>query len=115
METAATSRACYRMARALVKLYATERGKDGAPEKVVLDFDATADRTHGDQEENYYHGYFAGHIYHPLLVFDGETGHLITAVFRLGNTHASLTPVAGRWPSSSASSPCCKGPGRRWR
>lgn len=36
MENAATSRACYRMARALVEPYATERGKDGAPEKVLL-------------------------------------------------------------------------------
>jgi hypothetical protein len=94
MENAATSRACYRMARALVELYATERGKDGTPEKVLLDFDATADRTHGDQEESYYHGYFAGHIYRPLLVFDGETGHLITAVLRTTNSHASRGTVA---------------------
>jgi hypothetical protein len=98
--------------RALVEQYASERGKDGAPEKVLLDFDATSDHTHGTQEESYYHGYFARQIYYPLLVFDGETRRLITAVFRPGN---SLTPVAGRWPSSSASSPCCKGPGRRWR
>jgi len=94
MENAATSRPCYRMARALVELYATQRGKDGAPEKILLDFDATADPTHGDQQESYYHGYFEGHIYHPLLVFDGETGHLVTAVLRLGNSHASRGAVA---------------------
>ena len=35
-----------------------------------MDFDATDDPTHGDQEESYYHGYFEEHIYHPLLVFD---------------------------------------------
>src|SRR5688572_16874727 len=28
-------------------------------------------------------------MYHPLLVFDGETGHLITAVLRPGNVHGS--------------------------
>ena len=28
-------------------------------------------------------------MYHPLLVFDGETGQLITAILRPGNTHAS--------------------------
>jgi hypothetical protein len=28
-------------------------------------------------------------MYHPLLVFDGETGHLITAVLRPGTVHAS--------------------------
>jgi hypothetical protein len=28
-------------------------------------------------------------MYHPLLVFDGDTGHLITAVLRPGTVHAS--------------------------
>jgi hypothetical protein len=28
-------------------------------------------------------------MYHPLLVFDGDTGHLITAVLRPGNVHGS--------------------------
>jgi hypothetical protein len=28
-------------------------------------------------------------MYHPLLVFDGDTGHLITAILRPGNVHAS--------------------------
>lgn len=94
MENAVSGRACYRMARALVELYIASRGKDGAPEKILLDFDATDDPTHGDQEESYYHGYFEEHIYHPLLVFDGDTGQLITAVLRAGNTHASRSTVA---------------------
>jgi hypothetical protein len=34
------------------------------------------------------------HIYHPLLVFDGESGHLIGALLRAGNTHASNSAVA---------------------
>lgn len=48
-------------------------------------------------------------MYHPLLVFDGETGHLIGALLRAGNTHASNSSVAllkrivsrlrGRWPA----------------
>jgi hypothetical protein len=64
------------------------------PQKVLLDFDATDDPTYGDQEESYYHGYFEEHIYHPLLVFDGDAGQLITAVLRSGNTHASHGTVA---------------------
>ena len=28
-------------------------------------------------------------MYHPLLVFDGDTGHLVTAVLRPGNVHGS--------------------------
>jgi hypothetical protein len=33
-------------------------------------------------------------MYHPLLVFDGGTGQLLTAVLRAGNTHASRSAVA---------------------
>src|SRR5215211_1492439 len=94
MENKATRRSCHRIAQALLGLYMRERGKDGAPKKVLLDFDATADPTHGDQEGSYYHGYYEQHIYHPLVVFDGESGHLITALLRAGNTHASNSAVA---------------------
>ena len=94
LENAATRRSCHRIAQALLGLYLRERGKDGAPKKVLLDFDATADPTHGDQEGSYYHGYYEQHMYHPLLVFDGESGHLITALLRAGNTHASNCSVA---------------------
>jgi hypothetical protein len=49
---------------------------------------------HGEQEGSYYHGYYKQHIYHPLLVFDGESGHLLTALLRAGNTHSSNSSVA---------------------
>jgi hypothetical protein len=94
MENAVDARACYRIAEALAEVYIAQRSKDGVPEKILLDFDATDNPTHGDQEESYYHGYFGEHIYHPLLVFDGDTGQLITALLRAGNTHASRSTVA---------------------
>ena len=94
MENAATRRSCRQIAEVLFERYLNERGKDGAPEKVLLDFDATADPVHGEQEDSYYHGYYGQHIYHPLVVFDGESGHLITALLRAGNTHASNSCVA---------------------
>lgn len=108
LENAADKRSCHQIAEVLFELYLRERGKDGAPERVLLDFDATDDPTHGDQEGSYYHGYYRTHMYHPLLVFDGESGHLICALLRAGNTHASNSSVAllkrivsrlrGRWP-----------------
>ena len=61
---------------------------------MLLDLDSSADPTHGDQEGSYYHGYYRQHIYHPLLVFDGESGHLITTLLRAGNTHSSNSAVA---------------------
>jgi hypothetical protein len=109
MENAATRSSCHRIAEVLFELYLTQREKDGAPGRVLVDFDATDDPTHGDQEGSFYHGYYRQHIYHPLLVFDGESGHLITALLRAGNTHASNSSVAllkrivsrmrQRWPA----------------
>ncbi len=109
LENAPGARACLRIARALGELYVGERGKDGAPKRVLLDFDSTDDPTHGEQEEDsHYHGYYGQHMYRPLVVFDGETNQLIAAVLRAGNTHASrgalsvLKRIVGRlreaWP-----------------
>jgi hypothetical protein len=57
LENAPDARACLRMARALGELYVEQRGKGGAPKRVLLDFDSTDDPTHGDQEGTFYHGY----------------------------------------------------------
>jgi hypothetical protein len=66
-----------------------ERGRAGAPARVVLDLDGTDDPAHGHQPEMAYHGFYGQHMYFPLLVFDGDTGQLITAVLRPGNCHSS--------------------------
>jgi hypothetical protein len=108
LENAVDRRACYRLGLALLAVYLRERERAGRPARILLDFDGTADPTHGDQEGTAYHGYFRQHMYHPLLVFDGETDQLITAVLRPGNAHGSRGAVAvlkrlvralrGRWP-----------------
>jgi hypothetical protein len=94
LENAASMRSCYQIAQVLFELYLSEREREGAPERVLLDFDSTDDPAHGEQEGSYYHGYYGQHMYHPLLVFDGESGHLITTLLRAGNTHASNSCVA---------------------
>jgi len=48
MENAATRRSCRQIAEVLFELYLRQREKDGAPDKVLLDFDASADPTHGE-------------------------------------------------------------------
>ena len=55
-----------------------------------------------------YHGFYGQYMYHPLLIFDGDTGQLITAVLRPGTCHASRGALAivkrlvrrcrARWP-----------------
>ena len=108
LENAASMRSCHRIAEILFELYLSQREKDGAPRRVLLDFDSTDDPTHGEQEGSYYHGYYRQHMYHPLLVFDGQSGHLVTTLLRAGNTHSSRSSVAilkrivgrmrARWP-----------------
>jgi hypothetical protein len=62
-------------------------------EVVILDIDATDDETHGAQQLSFFHGYYDHYMYHPLLVYDGDSGQLITAILRPGNTHASRGAV----------------------
>jgi hypothetical protein len=93
LENAVDRHAVERLAAALADLYLRERGRAGVPARIVLDLDGTADPAHGHQEGVAYHGYYRQHMYHPLLVFDGETGHLITAVLRPGDVHGSAFVV----------------------
>lgn len=109
LENAVAARTCYRLAETLGAVYLRERERDGVPSHLVLDLDGTDDPTHGAQEGSAYHGYYRQHMYHPLLVFDGETSHLITAVLRRGTVHAShgalsilkriVARVRARWPA----------------
>ncbi len=108
LENAVDWRACYRLAVALGELYLRERERGGAPTHILIDLDSTDDPTYGHQEGTAYHGYYRQHMYHPLLLVDGNTDQLITAVLRPGNAHASVgvMPVLkrvvramrARWP-----------------
>ena len=51
-----------------------------APEELILDFDATDDRVHGDQEGRFFHGYYDHYCFLPLYVFCGE--HLLVSYLR---------------------------------
>lgn len=108
LENGFSARDCYRLAEALGAVYLRERERDGMPTRVVLDLDGTDDPTHGAQEGSAYHGYYRQHMYHPLLVFDGETGQFVTAILRPGTAHAGHGALAilkrlvarlrARWP-----------------
>lgn len=111
LENAISARTCYRLAQTLGERYLAERERDGAPDHILLDLDGTDDPTHGEQEGRAFHGYYDQYMYHPLLVFDGTTNQLITAVLRPGTVHAShgvvavlkriVTAIRQRWPEVS--------------
>ena len=82
----------YRLAEYLLQAYLSS--KKSAPRRIIVDIDATADEVHGHQQLSFFHGYYGEYVYHPLLVYDGDTGELITAVLRPGNVHASRSVVA---------------------
>jgi hypothetical protein len=108
LENAVDRHACATMAYALFGVYVQQRGQDGRPRRIVLDLDSTDDPVYGRQEGEAYHAYYGQHMYHPLLIFDGDTDQLITAILRPGNVHASrgallvlkrLIPLLRqRWP-----------------
>lgn len=97
-ENCFSARDCYRLAEALGQVYLRERERAGVPTHILLDLDSTDDPVHGEQEGRAYHGYYRQHMYHPLLVFDGETGQLITAILRPGTVHAGhrIVPILHR-------------------
>jgi hypothetical protein len=68
--------------------------KKGDLPEVIIDIDATEDPVHGHQQLSFFHGFYENYIYHPLLIYDGRTGELITTVLRPGNVHASRRIVA---------------------
>jgi hypothetical protein len=42
------------------------------PKRLILDFDATDDAVHGQQEGRFFHGYYDHHCFLPLYVFCGN-------------------------------------------
>lgn len=97
LENAVDGRTCARLADVLFACYLRERERAGRPTRILLDIDSTDDPTHGAQEGTAYHGFFRQHMYHPLLVFDGDTDQLVVAALRAGNAHASqgVVPLLG--------------------
>ncbi|MCK5862760.1 MAG: IS1380 family transposase [Candidatus Hydrogenedentes bacterium] len=77
-----------------------------APEEIILDFDATDDPIHGNQEGRFFHGYYDCYCYIPLYVTCND--HLLVAKLREANQDASagsveileilVRRIRARWP-----------------
>jgi hypothetical protein len=60
---------------------------DAPPDELTLDFDATDDPIHGQQEGRFFHGYYDSYCYLPLYVFCGQK--LLVAYLRPANIDAA--------------------------
>lgn len=60
---------------------------DKPPEELVLDFDATDDRVHGEQEGRFFHGYYGNYCFLPLYVYCGD--QLLVSYLRPSNQDAA--------------------------
>ena len=67
-----------RMAEALVEQFIASHPTP--PQQLILDFDATDDTIHGDQEGRFFHGYYDSYCFLPLYVTCGQ--QLLVAYLR---------------------------------
>jgi hypothetical protein len=75
-----------KMAAALVECFIASHATP--PEELILDFDATDDPVHGQQENRFFHGYYDGYCFLPLYVTCGD--QLLVAYLRPSNIDGAL-------------------------
>jgi hypothetical protein len=85
LENRIDRQACVDLSSLLLDLFI--ESFDSPPDELVLDFDATDDPIHGQQEGRFFHGYHDGYCYLPLYVFCGQK--LLVAYLRPSNIDAS--------------------------
>ena len=85
LENRVDRKSLFAMSELLVKRFVDAHNEP--PEEIILDFDATDDPIHGQQEGRFYHGYYRHYCFLPLYVFCG--GHLLCALLRPANIDAA--------------------------
>ena len=75
-----------RMSKVFVETFIASHRKP--PKELILDFDATDDLVHGQQEKRFFHGYYDDYCFLPLYVFCGD--QLLAAYLRPSNIDGSL-------------------------
>jgi hypothetical protein len=82
LENAVSRTDLYRLARALADVFVGSY--EHAPRSIVIDIDDTCDPTHGEQQLSLFNARDNTYCYRPVLVYEGTSGKLITAVLRPG-------------------------------
>ncbi len=67
LENRADRQTAWALHRVIVEKFIVS--KSSVPSELILDFDATDDRVHGQQEGRFFHGYYDHYCFLPLYVF----------------------------------------------
>lgn len=95
-ENSVGRRELWQMAEVLVDSFVASHAAE-TPARIVLDFDATDDPTHGQQQFAQFHGFYDEHCYLPLIVtaqIDAGPQELLVTLLRRGRSHAGGNAVA---------------------
>lgn len=82
----------YRLAEAFLEGFIASYAT--APEAIILDFDETADPTHGHQQLAFFNAFHDSYCYMPLHVYEGKSGKLLTTILRPGKRPSGKETVA---------------------
>jgi len=85
LENRVTHASLVEMADVLVEQFIAAHPR--APRQLILDFDATDDAVHGNQEKRFFHGYYDHYCFLPLYVFCGK--RLLCAYLRPSKSDAA--------------------------
>ena len=78
----------YRLALALGTVFVASY--DRQPRSIVIDIDDTCDPTHGAQQLTLFNAHDNTYCYRPILIYEGNSGKLITAILRPGKRPSGL-------------------------
>ena len=98
----------YRMAEAFVHHFISSYERP--PMAIIIDLDHTPAITHGGQQMNLFNAKYQDYCYLPLMIFEGDSGKLITAILRPGKTPTGkenaailkrvIKLIRKRWPKT---------------
>jgi hypothetical protein len=105
-ENRVDSKAIFRMQEILVDTFLDSY--DAPPEEIILDYDATDDTVHGNQQQRHFSGFYDSYCFLPLYVFCGD--QILVSYLRpssvgaahhaRGITKLLVKKIRSRWPNT---------------
>lgn len=104
LENRVDAKTCLKLNERLVDVFL--ESFEEPPEQIVLDYDATDDLVHGEQDKRHFNGFYDGYCFLPLYVFCGD--QLLVSYLRpssVGAAHHApavtkllVNKIRSRWP-----------------